>query len=76
MELEIFCAEKHDKQILQRMLELHQYDLSPFTRVDLNIHGEFGYAYLDHYWVEPGRYPYLARLSGHFIGFALVNTHH
>ena len=54
MELEIFCAAKHDNQILQRMLELHQYDLSPFTQVDLNIHGEFGYAYLDHYWVEPG----------------------
>ncbi|MDJ0616060.1 MAG: GNAT family N-acetyltransferase [Calothrix sp. MO_192.B10] len=75
MKLEIFKALKHDKLILQRMLELHQHDISPFSKTDLNVHGEFSYTYLDHYWVEDGRYPYLAKSAGKLVGFALVNTH-
>jgi predicted acetyltransferase len=76
MTLEIFVASEQDKPIVRRMLELYQYDLSPFANADLNEHGEFGYAYLDHYWTENGRYPFLAKLAGKFVGFALVNTHH
>jgi predicted acetyltransferase len=58
------------------MLELYQYDLSPFAHTDLNQDGEFGYAHLDRYWSDPGRYPFLAKVAGKLIGFALVNTHH
>ena len=76
MMLEIFTASEQDKPIVRRMLELYQYDLSPFANADLNEHGEFGYAYLDHYWTERGRYPFLATLAGKLVGFALVNTHH
>lgn len=75
MELEIFKASKQDKTILQHMLELSQHALSPFSNADLNVHGEFGYAYLDHYWVEDGRYPYLAKFAGKLVGFVLVNTY-
>ncbi len=76
MKLDIVVALPQEKPIVQRMLELYQYDLSPFTHADLNEDGKFGYAYLDHYWTEPGRYPFLAKLSGRLVGFALVNTHH
>ncbi len=76
MELDIFSASPQDKPVMQRMLELYLYDLSPFANADLNEHGEFGYAYLDHYWTEQGRYPYLAKLADVYVGFALVNTHH
>ncbi|MEM9164716.1 MAG: GNAT family N-acetyltransferase [Cyanobacteria bacterium P01_F01_bin.4] len=76
MALEILKATQEDKPILRRMLELHQHDLSSFSNADLNQHGEFGYPYLDHYWTEPERHSYLARLSGKLAGFALVNTHH
>ncbi|MEO1404346.1 MAG: GNAT family N-acetyltransferase [Cyanobacteria bacterium J06635_1] len=76
MALEIYKALRQDKLMLRHLLELHQHDLSPFSNADLNEQGEFGYPYLDHYWVEPGRYPYLAKLSGKLAGFALVNTHH
>lgn len=76
MTLKVFEASAQDKPIVRRMLELYQYDLSPFASVDLNEHGEFGYAYLDYYWTERGRYPFLATLAGKLVGFALVNTHH
>ena len=76
MMLEVFTASEQDKPIVRRMLELYQYDLSSFTHADLNERGEFGYAYLDHYWTEKGRYPFLAKLAGKLVGFALVNTHH
>ena len=75
MTLEVFAALEQDKPIVRRMLELYQYDLSPFANADLNEHGEFGYAYLDHYWTEKVRYPFLAKLAGKLVGFALVNTH-
>ena len=75
MTLEVFTASEQDKPIVRRMLELYQYDLSPFAKADLNEHGEFGYAYLDHYWTESGRYPFLAKLASKLVGFALVNTH-
>ena len=76
MILEVFAASEQEKPIVRRMLELYQYDLSLFADADLNEHGEFGYAYLDHYWTENGRYPFLAKLAGKLVGFALVNTHH
>ncbi|MEM7067081.1 MAG: GNAT family N-acetyltransferase [Cyanobacteria bacterium P01_B01_bin.77] len=75
MKLEISKALKQDKTVLKRMLELYQHDISPFSNADLNVHGEFGYAYLDHYWVEDGRYPYLAKFADKIVGFVLVNTH-
>lgn len=71
----IVTASQQDKCILQRMLELHQHDLSPFSQADLNNHGEFGYTYLDHYWVETNRHPYLIRIADTLVGFALVNSH-
>jgi predicted acetyltransferase len=76
MTLEVHAALEQDKPVVRRMLELYQHDLSPFANADLNGHGEFGYARLDHYWTEEGRWPFLARVAGKLAGFALVNTHH
>lgn len=37
------------KQVLMNLIELYQYDFSEFDKGDLNIHGLYGYRYLDHY---------------------------
>ena len=62
-----------DKPIIQRMLELYQYDFSEFEGTDLDAHGCFGYPYLDLYWLEPTRLPFLVRVDGQLAGFVLVN---
>ncbi|WP_248061006.1 GNAT family N-acetyltransferase [Paenibacillus silvae] len=30
------------------------------------------YKYLDHYWTEDGRYPFLIKVDDKLVGFALV----
>jgi predicted acetyltransferase len=72
MDLYVEEAEVEDKGVLRRMLQLYLYDFSEFTGEDLNAHGEYAYSYLDHYWTEDGRYPFIFRVENNFVGFALV----
>ncbi len=73
MKMEIIQASLDDKPILQRMMELYQYDFSEYDDSDLDSHGTFGYAWLDHYWREQERYPFVAHVDGKLAGFVLVN---
>ena len=68
-------ADRADAPVLRRLIELYLYDASRLDGRPIGPHGEYGYRYLDHYWIEPGRYPYLLRVGGHWAGFALVNRH-
>lgn len=45
---------------------------SPSSNRDLNAHGLFSYRYLDHYWTEPERLPFLIRADGQLAGFAFL----
>ena len=75
MKIEVLPAALQDKPLLQRMMELYQYDFSEFDGADLDAHACYGYAYLDHYWVDDGRFPFLARVDGKLAGFVLVSDH-
>ena len=75
MFVEVISALITDKSIIQRMIELYRHDLSEFEDLDLDEHGYFGYSYLDYYWVESDRYPFVVRVDGKLAGFALVNQH-
>ncbi len=72
MAIEIVLAKLSDKPVLRKLLELYQHDMSEFNGKDVNQHGEFGYNYLDHYWTELGRFPFLVKISGALAGFALI----
>ncbi len=62
-----------DKSTLRNLLELYKYDFSEFDpEDDLNENGLYEYMYLDHYWTEEGRHPFLFRVGGKLAGFALV----
>ena len=75
MSVEVLLASLKDKPLIQRMMELYQYDFSEFEGTDLDQHGCFGYSYLGHYWVEEGRHPFIVRVDGKLAGFALVSQH-
>lgn len=51
---------------------LCQHDYSEFDGDELNEHGLYEYRYLDHYWTEADRYPYLIKVAGKIAGFVLV----
>ncbi len=72
MEFEILEARLNQKHILRNLLELYLYDFSEMCGDDLDDEGAFGYPYLDRYWVEEGRYPFLLRVAGKWAGFVLV----
>jgi predicted acetyltransferase len=61
------------KPVIRNMLELYIHDLSEFAGFDLGETGLYGYRWLDHYWTEPDRSPFLIRVNGRLAGFALIN---
>lgn len=63
------------KFILRHLMELYQYDFSEISEDDISEQGLFGYKYLDHYWTEERRTPYLIRINSKIAGFAFVNGH-
>ena len=75
MQLDITEADFADKPLIRRMLELYYYDMSEFEGTDLREHGEYGYRYLDNYWNEEGRFPFIVRVDGKLAGFVLVNRY-
>jgi predicted acetyltransferase len=74
LNIEITPAKITEKAILRRLLEFYQYDFSEFDGADVDEHGCFDYAYLDHYWTEPERHPFLIRVDGKIAGFALIRA--
>ena len=73
MKIEVSPALVDDKSLIQRMMELYQHDLSEFENNDLDSHACFGYRFLDHYWKEKGRHPFIVRVDDKLAGFVLVN---
>ena len=73
MKIDIQPARYAEKYLLQRMLELYAYDCSKFENADLNEFGEYGYRYLDLYWIESKRLPFILRVDTKLAGFALIN---
>lgn len=74
MHVEVTPASLDEKSILRNMIELYIYDYSEFMGWDLDQHGLFGYRYLDQYWTDGGRHPFLIRVDEKLAGFALVSN--
>lgn len=73
MKIEILPSPVEEKPLFRRMLELYAYDWSGFEDTDLNEFGEYGYDYLDVYWTESDRHPFIVRVDGKLAGFVFVN---
>lgn len=74
MKVELVAVSIQDKPVVQALMQLYVYDFSEMIELDVDGHGKFFYPYLDHYWTESGRYPFLLRCDGKIAGFALVRT--
>jgi predicted acetyltransferase len=72
MNIQVTPAQVVERPILRRMMELYQYDFTEFDGTELGPLGLDDYPYLDHYWVEPERSPFLVRVEGNLAGFVLV----
>lgn len=72
MNIEIYPAPVEQKSVLRNLMELCSHDYSEYNGEDVDEHGLFGYPYLDHYWTEPDRFPFLVKVDGKWAGFVLV----
>ncbi|WP_088833277.1 GNAT family N-acetyltransferase [Paenibacillus tyrfis] len=72
MEIVVSKAAAEQKSVVRNLLELYKYDFTEFDPEDVNEHGLFEYPYLDHYWTEEGRHPFLVHVDGKLAGFALI----
>ncbi|MBI4301000.1 MAG: GNAT family N-acetyltransferase [Chloroflexi bacterium] len=61
-----------DKAIIRNLLQLYLYEFTEFHDVPMSKNGEYDYLYLDCYWTEKKRHPYLFFRRGELAGFALV----
>ena len=75
MDVRLIPALERDKPIVRRLLELNSHDFSEVDGRDLGPHGEYGYPYLDHYWLaEEERHPFLIDVDGQIGGCVLVRA--
>ncbi|MCL2774092.1 MAG: phosphotransferase [Oscillospiraceae bacterium] len=78
IKIDILKVPFEKKHILRNMLELYFYDMSEFDdeydKMELNDAGLYGYGYLDYYWNEEGRYPYLLTVDQNLAGLALIRV--
>jgi predicted acetyltransferase len=72
MNIEVSPATAVERPVMRHLMELYQYDFSEFDGADTSPLGLFDYPYIDHYWVEPERSPFLVRVNGCLAGFVLV----
>ena len=71
---ELVEATIDDKPVLRQLLELYAHDFSVYNGADVDDNGLYRYPYLDNYWTEAERYPFLFKVDGHFAGFAFVRV--
>lgn len=72
MNLEIQQVPMEHKSIIRNLLELYIYDFTEFGAYDVDSHGLYGYKYLDSYWIEEGRYPFIIYVDSKIAGFVLI----
>jgi predicted acetyltransferase len=65
-------ARLEDKVVMRHLLELYLHDFSELDGSEVDDHGLYGYRYLDHYWTEDDRRPFLFLVDGRWAGFALI----
>jgi len=74
MEVLLRSAKQHEKNLLEDLMQDYLQEFSVFTEVESNPDGTFLYPYLDFYWQDPARVPFLFRVDGDIVGFALVRN--
>ena len=71
--VDIALADKNNRQTLHNLMQLYLHDFSEFDDEDVDERGLFENAYLDLYWLEERRFPFMISSEGKLAGFALIS---
>ena len=72
MMIEARPAAREEAPIIRNLLQLYLDEFSPIDGREIEPDGTYRYPYLDLYWLESGRYPFVLWADGRLAGFALV----
>ncbi len=72
MTVRLVPASKDHQGWISAELQAYLAELSQFASIDKNAAGQYEYPYLDHYWREPDRYPFVIYLDDDAAGFLLM----
>jgi predicted acetyltransferase len=72
MKVEVVLASSHHQPWVRANLQSYLAELSKFVFIKKNFEGQYDYPYLDHYWREPDRHPFIIYLDSDAVGFLLV----
>lgn len=63
-----------EKEAINRLLQLSEYDFSEFLQTDVNENGIYEYSYFEEYFIDDKRNIFIVKVDGKFAGFAFVNN--
>jgi len=72
MGMSVEIASTDEQPFIYMMLQSYLRELAEFEDIPRNESGEYEYPYLNYYWTENTRWPYLFYFDGKIAGFALV----
>lgn len=70
--VELIKVTEDEKPVLNNLMEKYLYEFSQWELTDIGENGSYGYEYLDCYFTEKNRFPYLIKSDGKLTGFVLV----
>ena len=68
----VTLATEQDRAVISNLLQFMLYELSPLYGEWIGRDGRYAYEWLDSYWIDSDRYPYLLSRDDQLAGFALV----
>lgn len=74
MQFDIRVADFARRNVIDQMLQDCLREFSAFDGGKPGAQGRFDYPYLDAYWQEDGRFPFVFLREGNEIGFAFVRS--
>jgi predicted acetyltransferase len=72
MKAEVALASSNHQPWIKAKIQSYLAELSKFVSIEKNFEGQYDYPYLDHYWREPDRHPFIIYLNNEAAGFLLV----
>ena len=73
--VELAEATVDERSVLYNLLEKYLYEFSQWEKTDIGEDGLYDYEWLDCYFEEEARHPYLIRKDGKLAGFVLVSDY-
>ena len=71
LEFTISPAKLSDRATFENLIQLYLYDMASQVPFKVEEDGKYEYGFLDEFW----EHPYLLRVKGEIVGFALVIEH-